>query len=399
MKFPKILLGAATLPFLFGFTNIAHRGDNEAGQYSEHSFQAYDRAIAQRADYIEMDIHRTADGVLVVSHDNNMSKIFGANINITESKYADLVKYHNHAGEPIHTLKEVFDRYKNNPNVKFMIETKNETSPTGMEQQLVNLINSYGLQNRVLFESFSEPSLKVLSQIAPNIPRTLLGRNYRDIGNNQYFASYYYNPTISEYLKAHGKKYLVWGADSEEAMRKLVEQGNIEGIITNFPGRLSQVLGVTSYPAQDIQGKIIIKYRKNGAVNVWNGYGKSAKFSGQRVKDGTEHAVSQVAIQNGKTWYNLGNNHWIDGQYVAFYASANKAGQAPVQRKGVLKIKYRPGYSVNMWNNPNGTHFSGRRLKHGTSWKYYATAQSNGHTFYNLGANQWVDGHYVTVIR
>lgn len=170
MKFFKFVLGAAVLPFLFGFTNIAHRGDNEGGKYAEHSFQAYDRAVAEKADYIEMDIHRTKDGVLVVSHDNNIKRNFGANLNITSSRYADLLKYRNKSGEPIHTLKEVFDRYKNNPNIKFMIETKNETSPTGMEQQLVNLINSYGLQNRVLFESFSEPSLKVLSQIAPNIP-------------------------------------------------------------------------------------------------------------------------------------------------------------------------------------------------------------------------------------
>lgn len=98
MKFPKVILGVAALPFLFGFTNIAHRGDNEAGKYAEHSFQAYDRAVAQRANYIEMDIHRTADGVLVVSHDNNLKNNFGANVNITSSKYRDLLKYRNKSG-------------------------------------------------------------------------------------------------------------------------------------------------------------------------------------------------------------------------------------------------------------------------------------------------------------
>lgn len=399
MKFPKVILGVAALPFLFGFTNIAHRGDNEAGKYAEHSFQAYDRAVAQRANYIEMDIHRTADGVLVVSHDNNLKNNFGANVNITSSKYRDLLKYRNKSGEPIHTLKEVFERYKNNPNVKFMVETKNETAPTGMERQLVNLINSYGLQNRILFESFSQPSLKLLAQLAPNIPRTLLGRNYRDIGDNQYFASYYYNQNISDYLKMHGKKYLVFGANDPATMRKLVQQGNIEGIITNFPGELSKILGVTSYPAQDIQGKIIIKYRKNGAVNVWNGYGRSARFSGQRLKDGTTHAVIQVAIQNGKTWYNLGNNKWVDSQYIAFYSTSNPTVGSETKKSGVIRIKYRPGYSVNMWNNPNGTHFSGRRLKHGTSWKYFATAKNNGRTFYNLGGSQWIDGRYAVIVR
>lgn len=399
MKFFKFVLGAAVLPFLFGFTNIAHRGDNEGGKYAEHSFQAYDRAVAEKADYLELDVHKTSDNVLVVSHDNNLGRLFGVDLDINKTPYAKLTQYRNQAGEPIHTLAEVFNRYRNDPNIKFMIETKNVGSATGMENELVNLIRQSGMSNRVLFESFSKPSLNVLSQLAPDIPRTQLGGNYQVIGNNQYYANGHFDADASTYLKRQGKKYVLWGIDDARKMRQLVNAGQIDGIITNYPGTLSKVLGVTSYPAQDIQGKIIIKYRKNGAVNVWNGYGSSAKFSGQRVKDASQHAVSQVAIQNGKTWYNLGNNQWVDGQYVAFYPNSNNAVKAPIQKNGVIRIKYRPGYSVNMWNNPNGTHFSGRRLKHGTSWKYFATAQSNGHTFYNLGANQWVDGRYAVIIR
>jgi len=399
MKALKTLLGLAVLPFLFGFTNIAHRGDNELGKFSEHSFQAYDRAIALDTNYIEMDIHKTADGVLVVSHDNNMGRVFGVNLNITDSKYNVLSKYRDSAGEPLHPLKEVFERYRTNPNIKFMLETKNETAPTGMEQQLVDLINNYGLQNRVLFESFSKPSLKLLSQIAPNIPRTMLGHDYKDVGDNQYFASSSYSLTAANYLKSHGKKYLIWGIDNEQAMRKLAQSGDIDGIITNFPGRLSEVLGVRDYSPQSLQGKIFVNYKPNSLVNVWNGYGKNATFSGQRLKNGSIHTVSQVAIENGKSWYNLENNKWIDGQYVIFYPKSNLTDRAPIQRTGIIKIKYRPGYGVNMWNNPNGTHFSGQRLKHGTSWKYFATVKNNGRTFYNLGGNQWVDGRYTVIVR
>lgn len=49
MKLKKLLLLFIALPFLYGFSNIAHRGDNELGKYAEHSFLAYDHAATQGA--------------------------------------------------------------------------------------------------------------------------------------------------------------------------------------------------------------------------------------------------------------------------------------------------------------------------------------------------------------
>lgn len=392
-----ILGSCAALPFLFGFSNIAHRGSNENGQYGEHSYQAYDRAIALKANYLELDVQKTSDGVLVVSHDANMSRIFGADVLISKTRYADLLKYRNQAGEPIHTLQEVFNRYKNNSNIKFMIETKNYQSSTGMEEQLVNLINQEGLQDRVLFESFSKDSLNRLAQLAPYIPRTMLGGDYREIGDNQYFANGNYDANTASYLKQNGKKYLLWGINDKDAMKRLVDSGDVEGIITDYPGRLSEVLGVSQYAPQDINGEIVVKYVGNYSINVWNGYGSGMRFSGQRIKNGTKHSVVQVAVKDGKTWYNLGNNRWIDGNYVAYYPKSNY--QAPSQKQGVIRVKYRPNYSINIWTSPTNPRWTGKRLKHGTSWRYFATVQANGRTWYNLGGSQWIDGKYVTVVK
>lgn len=62
-------------PFSCGFLNIAHRGDNENGKYAEHSWVAYDRAVGAHVDYLELDLQKTADNILVVSHDENMSRV------------------------------------------------------------------------------------------------------------------------------------------------------------------------------------------------------------------------------------------------------------------------------------------------------------------------------------
>jgi glycerophosphoryl diester phosphodiesterase len=275
MKNKQALWLLTVLPFMFGFTNIAHRGANENEAYTEHSYQAYDRALAQQADYLELDLERTKDGMLVVSHDSNLKRIFGQNLNISDLTFTQLQQYYNKAGEPVHSLQEVFQRYSGDPQIKFMIETRG----TGMEQSLVSLINQYNLQNRVLFESFFPASLNKLAQLAPSIPRTQLGGDYHHIGSNQYYASYRYNSDAASYIKQVGKKYLLWGVDDTTAMKQVINSGNVDGLITDFPGRLDQILGVNYYPARQINGHIIVKYRQGYSVNVWNGYGNNATFS------------------------------------------------------------------------------------------------------------------------
>lgn len=207
MLYRKIvaILSLSLLLFCCGFTNIAHRGDNENGKYAEHSWLAYDRALAEGSNYLELDLQKTADGVLVVSHDDNLSRVFGINLNIGKSNYQQLTKYNNQSAEPIHTLQQIFARYQKNPHIKFMLETKNEGSATGMEKELVDLVNHYHLQKRILFESFSLPSLKVLSKLAPNIPRTQLAGNYQTIGKNQVYANGFFSAKTAAYLQQRKK--------------------------------------------------------------------------------------------------------------------------------------------------------------------------------------------------
>lgn len=88
-----IFLLFLVFPFSCGFLNIAHRGDNENGKYAEHSWVAYDRAVGARVDYLELDLQKTADNILVVSHDENMSRVFGIDKNIKDYPYQKLNIY------------------------------------------------------------------------------------------------------------------------------------------------------------------------------------------------------------------------------------------------------------------------------------------------------------------
>lgn len=75
---------------------------------------------------------------------------------------------------------------------------------------------------------------------------------------------------------------------------------------------------------------------------------------------------------------------------------------APTPASGKVTVHYAKGYGIQMWSsykadkqivkNANGT---AKKLMAGSAWKVFATVNYGGHTWYNLGGNQWVDDTYV----
>lgn len=65
-----------------------------------------------------------------------------------------------------------------------------------------------------------------------------------------------------------------------------------------------------------------------------------------------------------------------------------------------IKINYVAGYGVNIWTSYNHGHFTGKRASHGSTWNVIQTAtDAKGDTWYEVGRNQWIDGHYAVVIN
>ncbi len=87
---------------------IAHRGASK--DQLENSLAAFAEAIRQGADAIELDVHRTSDGVIVVHHDDTVRDVTsGTRVEIARSSASDLAKLRLSNGERIPTLDEVFE--------------------------------------------------------------------------------------------------------------------------------------------------------------------------------------------------------------------------------------------------------------------------------------------------
>jgi hypothetical protein len=74
---------------------------------------------------------------------------------------------------------------------------------------------------------------------------------------------------------------------------------------------------------------------------------------------------------------------------------------APTPVVGKVTVHYVKGYGIQIWTSYKAdkkivkTNGKAKKLMHGSTWKVFASVKYNGHTWYNLGGNQWIDSSYV----
>jgi Glycerophosphoryl diester phosphodiesterase len=239
----KVSLALLLFFFASGFTVIGHRGDPINAP--EETFESFNKAFSEGADYVELDIHVSKDNVLVVSHDRDLQRVTGTSMIVSQHNFSDLAALHQKNGEPIHSLNQVFEHYKNNPKAKFLIETKKtkKGNPQNMEELLKQVIDQYGMQDRVMFHSFSTKSLENESQLMPNIPRIFIAGTIKRVNFDilQYvsgvnLSSNIVTPEIINTMHFMGKSVYVWDEmnESPKKWNTLINMP-IDGVVTNYP--------------------------------------------------------------------------------------------------------------------------------------------------------------------
>ncbi|XP_040124998.1 lysophospholipase D GDPD1 isoform X3 [Ictidomys tridecemlineatus] len=124
LKYPTLLHQRKKQRFLS--KHISHRGG--AGENLENTMEAFQHAVTLGTDMLELDCHITKDEQVVVSHDENLKRSTGVNVNISDLKYCELPSYLGKLDVPfqracqcegkdnrIPLLKEVFDAFPNTP--------------------------------------------------------------------------------------------------------------------------------------------------------------------------------------------------------------------------------------------------------------------------------------------
>lgn len=232
---------------------MAHRG--YSGVYPENTMLAFREAVEAGCDGIELDVHETKDGQLVVIHDEAVDRTtdgtgFIRNLTFDQLRKLNAAKLFDgrYAPEKIPSFEE-YCEWLSGQNIFTNIEIKSDnTYYPGIEEKTWEVIEKYGVQKKVLFSSFNHFSLRRLREIVPDYVE--LGALVEHKSGVQVFPGDYckasgfqcYHPPIGilndenvKNCKDNGVKLNVWTVNDMDGLEKLYRWG-CEGIITNFPG-------------------------------------------------------------------------------------------------------------------------------------------------------------------
>jgi glycerophosphoryl diester phosphodiesterase len=260
--------------------NIGHRG--ASGYAPEHTIEAYDLALQQGADYIEIDLQMTEDGVLIAMHDTTLNRTARAIEGkpkrfcrgpVSKKTLEELRENcevgswfsPEYTGLEIPTLEEIF-AYYDGQDVNYYIETKKPEAAPGMEEELLRLMGEYGLiepaaeEWQVLIQSFSPESLMTIHNLEPSLPLIQLywSGSSKAIQRDLEAASAYavgigpYKKDVDAELIAAAHELCLavhpYTVNTTEEMEALISLG-VDGMFTNFPDRLDAVLGADALDA------------------------------------------------------------------------------------------------------------------------------------------------------
>lgn len=214
------------------FLKVGHRG---AKAYeTENTINSFRKAIALGANAIELDLQKTVDDELVVSHDDNLKRVFGQNVSIASSSLKELKAL---TSDQIPTFQEALE-FIDRKVEKILVELKKP----GCEKAVIARIRKAGLSDHIIVVSFHEESLAEVRRLDRNIETGLIYTRHKNPVdsatrlNTQYLLPLYSFTHTKNIQEAHKNnlKVVVWTINSKVDAEKYRAKG-VDGIASDKP--------------------------------------------------------------------------------------------------------------------------------------------------------------------
>ena len=221
---------------------IAHRG--ASAKAPENSLAAFEQAIEDGTDMVELDVQETADGKVVVFHDSDFMKVAGTELKIWDATSTRLqnidIGSHFHtdfADQRVPTLREALQLCRDRTIVN--IELKYYGHDQQLARRVVELVSELEMDDQVVYMSLKQKATKELKKLRPNATVGLLSAvSIGDLTGLEadFFAvsTKLADRRLIRRVHATGKSVYVWTVDDPAAMLQLIAAG-ADGLITNAP--------------------------------------------------------------------------------------------------------------------------------------------------------------------
>ena len=233
--------------------NIAHRG--ASGVAPENTISAFKKAIDLGADMIELDVHQSKDGEVVVIHSKKLHHTTSGKGLVEDWTLKELKKFDagswfspEFADEKIPTLREVIELAKGKVGLNIEIKKGRKFYPE-IEEKIVKLLEEYDLIEPCIVSSFHIKYTKRIRELNPYIAigKLLVLSVFspkEDILMDVNAIHPYWLMVSKRLVEGAHRDHLrvnVWTVNNTNIMRRLIEIG-VDGILTNYPERLNWVL-------------------------------------------------------------------------------------------------------------------------------------------------------------
>jgi glycerophosphoryl diester phosphodiesterase len=246
---------------------FGHRG--AAGTHPENTMVSFQAAVSAGVDYLELDVHMTGDGKVVVAHDETLERTCGLPGAIGAMDFAEVIAADagytfspdgvefpfRGKGVRIPALADVLGAF---PRTRFIIEAK-QTEPS-LTAAMLKVIDVAGMRRMVLVASEHQTPLDEIRALGPDIP-TNLGYHeisrfmqamaardsaYEPPGEALQIPAEYHSwrlvtPETLAMARRNAIEVHVWTVNEEREMDALLDLG-VDGVITDFPARLLRVI-------------------------------------------------------------------------------------------------------------------------------------------------------------
>jgi len=233
---------------------IAHRGSR--GTRPENTLLSFQEAIAVHSDGIELDVHLSKDGEVVVIHDETVNRTTNAkgyvkDLTLTQLKELDAGSWFDKTYHDckIPTLQEVLDLLKETDFKGVLnIELKTDIFQyPKIEEKVLALIKPYLSDFPIIYSSFHYDTLKKIKVLQKEADIALLfskkGKNIFDLGEDILVGGWHPKFSILRSLPPFETTHIplrVWTVNRKVEMQLCLRK-NIDSIITDFPERALQM--------------------------------------------------------------------------------------------------------------------------------------------------------------
>jgi glycerophosphoryl diester phosphodiesterase len=226
--------------------NVAHRG--ASADRPENTLSAFALAIDQGADVLEADVRASSDGVLLILHDPLVDRTTSGSGALRDMTAEEARALDAGGGERIPTLEEVLEVARGRIRVNLDLKEVEVVEPA------VRAVHAAGMVDQVTYISFEPEAWDRLERLSPDSPLVHLvdsaagvaGLAMGEVGTQSVAAGVgmpykLVSAEVVENMRRHGYGVFAWTVDDEAEMRRLIDCG-VNGIVTNRPGALAEVL-------------------------------------------------------------------------------------------------------------------------------------------------------------